>query len=70
MKARTEIPDKVLLIDDVQTTGNSAKTAARTLFSYGVKEVALWTLARSPATTLLFESTSNVNGLSEEEAVL
>ena len=55
VKVRGNIPNKVLLIDDVQTTGNSAKAAARALFSHGVRQVALWTLARSPS-TLLFES--------------
>ena len=67
LECRKDAPDKVLLIDDVQTTGNSAKTAARTLFRYGVKEVALWTLARSPS-TLLFESLRDPKGLRGEEA--
>lgn len=39
---------RLLLIDDVRTTGNTGNCAARALLRAGAKQVSLWTLARSP----------------------
>lgn len=36
------------LIDDVMTTGSSARAAARCLLEHGARQVTVWTLARTP----------------------
>ena len=42
-----KMPTSVLLIDDVQTSGRTAKAATTALRQNGVNHVSLWTLARS-----------------------
>ncbi|MGB1202951.1 MAG: ComF family protein [Alloalcanivorax venustensis] len=37
----------MLLIDDVMTTGTSARAASRALLEGGAKEVRVWALART-----------------------
>jgi competence protein ComFC len=39
----------ILLVDDLYTTGNTAREASKALFHIGVKTVALFALARTPA---------------------
>jgi ComF family protein len=38
----------VALIDDVMTTGTTARVIADTLLAYGIKQVDIWVLARTP----------------------
>ena len=38
---------RILLIDDVMTTGTSARAASRALLEGGAKEVRVWALART-----------------------
>jgi len=38
---------KLLLVDDVMTTGSSARAAAECLLRHGATEVRVWTLART-----------------------
>lgn len=40
-------PERVLLVDDVYTTGNTMTEVARTLLRSGVKETYIWTLFRA-----------------------
>ena len=48
--ARPSIADqKVVLIDDVMTTGATARAAARACAEAGARSVAVWCLARTPA---------------------
>ena len=42
----TKMPERVLLIDDIYTTGNTTKAAAKMLKSIGVKEIWLAIVAR------------------------
>ncbi|WP_237738801.1 ComF family protein [Alcanivorax hongdengensis] len=39
----------LVLVDDVMTTGSSARAAARCLLDAGARRVSVWTLARTPA---------------------
>jgi len=41
-------PERVLLIDDVVTTGSTLNRCARVLVKHGVKEVVAWTMFRTP----------------------
>lgn len=42
------IPEKIILIDDVYTTGETLSACAKVLRSVGVKRVLAWTLFRTP----------------------
>jgi len=42
------LPEHVALVDDVLTTGATARAATATLLGAGVKQVDVWTLARTP----------------------
>lgn len=42
------VGQRVLLIDDVMTTGASARTASQALLAAGATEVQVWVLARTP----------------------
>ena len=42
------LPRRVLLVDDVSTTGRTARTAAMALRQAGVQSVSFWCLARTP----------------------
>ena len=44
---RAEIPERVILVDDVMTTGATAHTIASLLKSQGVLEVKLWAFCRA-----------------------
>jgi len=44
---RFEIPEKVILIDDIFTTGETLKACARVLKEQGAKEIYGWTLFRA-----------------------
>ncbi len=45
---KVRIPEKVILVDDVMTTGSTLNQCARSLVRAGVKEVGAWTLFRTP----------------------
>jgi predicted amidophosphoribosyltransferase len=38
---------RLILVDDVMTTGSSARAAAQCLLDHGAKDVRVWTLART-----------------------
>lgn len=40
---------RIVLVDDVMTTGSSARAASECLMRHGAREVRVWTLARTPA---------------------
>ena len=42
------IPEKIILIDDIYTTGETLKACAKVLRALGVKELLAWTLFRTP----------------------
>lgn len=48
---RGEIPERLLLIDDVVTTGATVETLAKLLQDHGAKHVEVWALARTPVPT-------------------
>jgi len=47
-RVRGTVPERIALVDDVVTTGATAKTLARHLLDAGAREVQLWALARTP----------------------
>ena len=47
VRGKSELPDRILLIDDVQTTGQASADAAKALKSAGARSISLWTLART-----------------------
>ena len=49
-KFPSEIPDTVILVDDVMTTGSTLKACAKALRKAGVREVWGWTLFRAEKT--------------------
>jgi len=44
---KTELPDHIALIDDVLTTGHTVNVAAKILRQAGVKNIEVWTIART-----------------------
>ncbi len=46
--ARSQVPERVAIIDDVYTTGATANSLATTLLNAGAEEVSLWAFARTP----------------------
>lgn len=47
LNRRVRIPERIILVDDVLTTGSTLNECARTLKEAGVKEVRAWTLFRA-----------------------
>ncbi|MBC7191315.1 MAG: ComF family protein [Marinobacter sp.] len=46
--ARTDIPARVAIVDDVVTTGATTRQLARVLREAGAQEIQVWALARTP----------------------
>ncbi len=47
LAAQTRVPDRVLLVDDVHTTGTTLDACARALAAAGAREIAAVTYART-----------------------
>ena len=47
LKRKGPLPKRILLLDDIRTTGNAASSAAAVLKACGVQRVGLWTYARA-----------------------
>lgn len=61
-----EVPAHVVLVDDVVTTGATARTLATLLQRHGAKTVEIWALARTPAqSTRSGQSFSHLAGNSQ-----
>lgn len=43
------VPERVALVDDVMTTGSTAREISRLLRAQGVRHIQVWVLARTPA---------------------